>query len=122
MAVAKHLEYLNRGTEFWNEWRTENPRIRPVLTGVSLTNRDFSGINFLKANLSGSDLSGSTFSSANCRYTDFSGCSLHDADFTSANIMLADLTGANLSGAKGLSRTQIEAALTDPATELPDLG
>lgn len=119
MAVAKHLEVLKQGTDAWNAWREENPRIRPVLTGAELVGEDFSGINFLKANLSGSNLSASVFGEANLRYTDFSGCDLSGADFTDANLMLADLTGANLTGARGLDAEQIEDALTDESTVLP---
>ena len=119
MAVAKHLEKLREGTEDWNAWRESNPRIRPVLTGANLTGRDFSGINFLKANLSGANLAGSRFHEANLRYTDFSGCDLTDADFHGANLMLADLTGAVLTGALGLTRETIEEARTDESTVFP---
>lgn len=120
MAVAKHLEILNEGVDAWNAWRTANLRIRPVLTGADLRERDFSGVNFLKANLSGADLSGSRFRYANLRYTDFSGSDLTGADFTGANLMLADLTGANLRNASGLTHEVVEDALTDEATVLPD--
>jgi uncharacterized protein YjbI with pentapeptide repeats len=120
MAVAKHLEYLNQGTTCWNEWRSSNLRIRPVLTGARLEDRNFSGINFLKANLSGANLARARFKGANLRYTDFSGCDLTNADFEDADVMLADLTGADLSGSSGLSRDQIEDALTDETTVLPD--
>ena len=120
MAVAKHLEYLDKGTAFWNAWRRENLRIRPVLTGAKLSDRDFTGINLLKANLSGSDLTGVQFQDANLRYTDFSGCDLTDASFEGANLMMADLTGATLTGALGLSRGQLDDALTDESTIYPD--
>jgi uncharacterized protein YjbI with pentapeptide repeats len=119
VAVAKHLDYLSRGTDYWNAWRNANPKIRPVLTGVKLEDRDFSGINFLKANLSGSDLTRAQLRGANLRYTDFSGCDLTGVDFEGANIMLADLTGAILTDAVGLSREQVDDALTDEATILP---
>lgn len=119
MAVAKHLGYLNQGAEYWNAWRQENLRIRPVLTGVDLVGRDFSGYNFLKANLSGSNLSQARFCGANLRYTDLSGCNLTEADLTGANIMLADMTGANLRGAQGIDDDQIGEALTDDQTTLP---
>ena len=119
MAVAKHLEILNQGVSSWNVWRAENLRIRPVLTGAHLEGRNFSGINFLKANLSGSKLTGVLFHGANLRYTDFSGCDLNSADFTNASLMLADLTGANLKGATGLSPASLEEARTDETTVLP---
>ncbi len=119
MAVAKHLDILKQGVSVWNRWRSENLRIRPVLTGARLEGRDFSGVNFLKTNLSGARLSGATFREANLRYTDFSGCDLRDADFTDAHLMLADLTGADLTGARGLSPASIEEARTDATTVLP---
>ncbi|MEE2753451.1 MAG: pentapeptide repeat-containing protein [Candidatus Latescibacterota bacterium] len=120
MAVSKHLETLNLGTEQWNEWRGDNPRIRPVLSGANLQDRDFSGIDFLKVNLSGANLKRVRFHKANLRYTDFSGCDLSGADFENADIMLADLTGAKMSGVVGLSREQIEDTLTDTSTILPE--
>jgi uncharacterized protein YjbI with pentapeptide repeats len=119
MAVAKHLEILDQGVRIWNVWRTENVRIRPVLTGARLDGRDFSGINFLKTNLSGASLTGSSFQNANLRYTDFSGCDLRNADFSESDLMLADLTGADLTGARGLSPASIEEARTDETTVLP---
>ena len=121
MAVAKHLEYLTKGTDFWNAWRSENLWIRPVLTGSTLDNRDFSGINFLKANLSAASLRGARIRDADLRYTDFSGCDLTEADFTGSNLMLADLTGATMIGAVGLNQQSIDDALTDETTILPEL-
>ena len=119
MAVAKHLEILNRGVKEWNAWRAQNVRIRPVLTGARLEGQDYSAANFLKTNLSGANLSGSRFRGADLRYTDFSGCDLRNADFSGANLMLADLTGADLSGAVGLSLAAIDDARTDESTVLP---
>ena len=121
MAVAKHMEYLNNGTGFWNAWRSENLWIRPVLTGASLDGRDLSGINFLKANLSAASLRGARIRDADLRYTDFSGCNLENVDFTGSNLMLADLTGATLTGAVGLDQESIDDALTDETTILPAL-
>ena len=119
MAVAKHLEYLNKGKDFWNAWRSENLWIRPVLTGSNLDDQDFSGINFLKANLSASSFRGARIRDADLRYADFSGCDLTEADFTGSNLMLADLTGATLTGAVGLNQESIDDALTDGTTILP---
>ena len=120
MAVAKHVDHLNKGVEFWNAWRRENHKVRPVLTGANLKDRDFTGINFLKANLSAADLTGAILRSANLRYTDFSGSTLCGVDFLGATIMLADLTGADLSDAVGLTNDQIDECITDDATILPD--
>ncbi len=31
MANPKHLKILNQGAEAWNNWRKENPKMRPDL-------------------------------------------------------------------------------------------
>ena len=100
MAVAKHLDLLNRGAQVWNTWREKNPKLRPGLTGAKLSGRDFSGMDLKKVNLSGADLRG--------------------GDLQGARLLFTDLTGADLSDALGLTREQIEEAVTDRATRLPE--
>ncbi len=53
MAVAKHLEVLERGALVWNAWREAYLKLRPGLTGARLDGRDLEGVNFKKVNLSG---------------------------------------------------------------------
>ncbi|HZR40967.1 MAG TPA: hypothetical protein VFB12_12655 [Ktedonobacteraceae bacterium] len=37
MANQAHLSVLKRGTQYWNQWRRENPETRPDLSQVDLS-------------------------------------------------------------------------------------
>ncbi|MCB1873854.1 MAG: pentapeptide repeat-containing protein [Gammaproteobacteria bacterium] len=108
----------------WNQWRLENPEIKPLLSDLDLSSLDlggmvdvggeeedsgayeFRGIDFGSAILLGTNLRktvlrGANFSGADLREADFTGANLTQADFTSARLDQtvlndADLTGANL--------------------------
>ena len=67
---------------------------------LSLYNANFAGANFEVANLE----------SAN----------LIEADLSDTNISGANLKSANLTSAKNLTKEQIESAVTDDNTKLPD--
>lgn len=120
MAVAKHLEFLNRGTAAWNAWREQNPKLRPGLTGAKLAGRDFSRMDLKKVNLSGADLSGTDLREADLGWADLSGADLSGADLRGARLLFADLTGADLRSARGVTQEQVEEAVTDVATRMPD--
>jgi len=109
MANPEHLEILKQGVETWNQWRRDNPVVRPDLTmvnlgGVSLVGIDLSGANLEEAsfcvldsrleNIVSANLSEANLSRANLR-----GVTLVEADLSDANLSDADLSGADLSGA-----------------------
>ena len=78
--------------------------------------------NALKAEVS---LSGANFSAADLRRVNLSGGDFSGADFRGANLNGANLSGTNLSGANlrhavGLTKEQIESAVTDEKTQLPN--
>jgi len=52
MADPKHLEILNRGVDVWNEWRENNPDIRPDLKEANFFKTTLSGANFFNTILS----------------------------------------------------------------------
>ena len=89
MANEEHVAILKKGVAAWNEWRRENPDIRPNLSGANLR----------RAHLYGADLSGADLSRA---------------DLSEAPLVSADLTGANLTGSRvyGVSvwRSKLEGA------------
>jgi len=63
MANTEHLDKFYDGIEAWNQWRKENPEIKPDLTlasllGIHLSDADLSGADLSGADLSGADLSG----------------------------------------------------------------
>jgi hypothetical protein len=97
MANEEHLAILKRGVEVWNEWRMENPEIRPDLSGA-----DLRGADLRRANLILAVLTGANISSAILFFTNFTVAILQYAVF--ANSELGDTIFANtdLSLAKGL--------------------
>ncbi|WP_425365008.1 pentapeptide repeat-containing protein [Jiella endophytica] len=73
--------------------------------GAVLRTLDFSGINFTFANLKRVD----------ARKTIFARVNFRDADLTGA-----DLRGADLTGARNLTIEQLQSAVIDGSTKLPD--
>lgn len=125
MADSQHLAKLREGVEAWNQWRTDNPLVRPDLTEANLTEANLSkaylrradlfraklrGANLREANLSeahlreadliGANLIGANVSTANLSMANLSMADLSDADLSGADLSGAKLTGATLTGAK----------------------
>lgn len=118
MASEKHIDILRQGIAVWNQWRIDNPSLKPKLMGETLSHLDLSGadlsgaelfetrmygVNLQKANLSKANLreailSEVNFSEADLRDADLSSADLTDSDLIGANLIQADLYVANLSG------------------------
>ena len=59
MANPKHLKILEQGVEEWNQWRKDNPEIKPDLIGAKLSGGDLIGAKLSKVgDLSRADLRG----------------------------------------------------------------
>jgi uncharacterized protein YjbI with pentapeptide repeats len=96
--------------EEWNEWRQQNPDIRPDLVEASLIEEDLSfadlrgadlrGASLKAARLSGADLSSADLSEANLGDAYFSGATLSGCDLKEADLSGANLFGVNLSEAR----------------------
>jgi uncharacterized protein YjbI with pentapeptide repeats len=124
MANPEHLEIFKHGVKEWNEWRIDNPDVRPDLseadlTGVGLTRADLvavdlsrvdlrgvilseanlSNANLSNANLSNANLSKANLRRANLRRANLSKANLSKANLSKANLGVADFTGADLTGA-----------------------
>ena len=84
----KHLEILRQGVDSWNNWRRENPEIRPILYEIDIERDRFP-----------TDLTNINFSNADLRVAILKGAILKEANFHEANIGQADLSGTNLTGA-----------------------
>ena len=110
MANEEHVKILKQGAEVWNKWRRENPSVRPDLIEANL-----SWANLIETNLRGADLSEAILSWAILRRADLS-----DANFSGTNLRGANLSRANLSRAMNLTQEQIDSAITDEDTKLPD--
>ena len=95
-ANPEHLAILKQGVDAWNEWRKQNPDIRPDLSeadlnGAYLVQADLSGVNLTGADLSGADLSGANLSGA-----DLSNANLEFSQLVQCNLTDATLTGTRL--------------------------
>ena len=114
MANEEHLKILRQGVEVWNQWREENPEIRPDLSKADLSEADLSGADLFRANLSeallfranlfwanltGANLFRANLSRANLSRALLSQVSLFGANLTGADLSKAFLHGANLAGA-----------------------
>ena len=87
-------------------------RFRP---GAVLARRDLAGADLRGAHLPGADLRGALLIGADLR-----GADLREADVIGADLRAADLRGADLTGALFLTRGQVQSAVGDPATRIPD--
>jgi hypothetical protein len=107
MCNPQHLAKLWDGVEAWNQWRRENPRIRPNLREADLSRADLSGSNLAgtqlcEAKLFSSNLSGSDLRAANLIGTDLSEADLSGADLTGAWAARVLFVNLDLRGVKGL--------------------
>ena len=78
MASKKHVARLRQGVEAWNQWRRENPNIRPDLSGAILIRANLSGAdlrrtNLIDADLSHADLCGAQMARANSARRPYAG-------------------------------------------------
>jgi len=109
MANEEHLALLKQGVEAWNEWKANNPDIRPDLSfatgnGITIRGAKLSGVDLSRANLSRADLSradliGAYLSEAYLSEAYLSEAYLIGADLSNADLSSADLIGADLLGA-----------------------
>src|SRR5436305_12025452 len=115
----EHLKILQNGVEHWNQWRKNNPEIRPILYEAPLNNAKLSKANFSNANLIGAQLWKATLIGVNFHEANLLGANLRRAVLTGANfcrtdlyetdLSKANLTRANLQGAQ-LAMTNFEGA------------
>jgi len=119
MANEEHLALLRQGVDAWNEWKANNPEIRPNLSfatgngltirGAKLSGVDLSRTNLSRADLGKADLIGANLSAANLREAYLSEVELIGANLTRADMRSADLISANLIGAN-LSQVYLSGA------------
>lgn len=146
-AESKHVETLRRGPRSWNLWRAQNPSLTPNLTGVALSAAErqmgpisggpinfsfarlrhaslrfatLTGANLEMADLSDADLSDARLDGANLSGADLSEALLDRADFARAKLGGVNLAGASLLEARNLTQGQIDEALGDALTVLPE--
>ena len=94
-----HADILSRGTNGWNRWRSENPTIRPDLSGADLSDLDLPGANLGEADLTDAELCGTNLHEANLKMADLAQADLSTAILTSAELYKVNLRGAFLTQA-----------------------
>jgi uncharacterized protein YjbI with pentapeptide repeats len=104
MANEKHVALLKSSIGLpdeneWNEWRKQNPDIRPDLVEARLIEEDLSWADLHSADLRGASLKAARLSGADFTSADLREASLSDAYLSGATLTGADLSGADLSGA-----------------------
>ncbi|MBL7154202.1 MAG: pentapeptide repeat-containing protein [Phycisphaerae bacterium] len=86
MANPKHLDILQQGAEAWNQWRKENPHIRPDLSRVDFHEPNLNLPNLTRVNLATADL----------KYADLGGWNLYGVNLSNTWLCLANLAHAKL--------------------------
>lgn len=69
MANKEHVKIIKQGAKIWNNWRKDNPDIRPdlknaILTGLKLIGVDLKGVDLTGAYINSADLDGADISGA----------------------------------------------------------
>jgi hypothetical protein len=104
IANPEHLKILRQGVEIWNQWRINNPAIKPDLREANLNKAYLREAILIKADLRGADLReanlrGTDLREADLRETNLRGADLREANLTEANLREANLAEANLRSA-----------------------
>jgi hypothetical protein len=103
-ARRDHLAILKKGIAKWNNWRRENPTIRPHLYDSDLTKEalrtTLEGADFANAVLINSDLRNQNLQGANFHEANLGRAKLHNADLSRANFCRTDLYETQMLDAK----------------------
>jgi hypothetical protein len=108
MANPEHLEILKQGVEVWNQWREDNPEIRPDLSQVNLSRSTLTNYRIIGGviaiynwlNFNGVDLQGADLGGADISFAKLSRANLSKVNLTKADLKSAELEGANFNGAQ----------------------
>ncbi|WP_417382708.1 pentapeptide repeat-containing protein [Gimesia sp.] len=98
MANSEYVDVFRTGAVSIDRWRTENPDIKPDLSGADLSGADLTETNLVGADLSGANLTGADLSGADLVGANLAGSNLEKADLCFADLCNADLSWANFHG------------------------
>jgi len=120
MAAQEHYDLLMRDVDAWNQWRAENPGVKPdlsyaVMRGANLTLANLAGAALREADLVLANLRG-----ADLRHADLSGANFVGARLLGVDLAHANICGADLSTAEDLTEEQLRHTKGDARTKLPD--
>ncbi|HBR52432.1 MAG TPA: pentapeptide repeat-containing protein [Nitrospira sp.] len=133
MADPNHVEILKQGIAVWNQWRADNPHIKPDLSNASLSQVvlsffdhhqpgiDFQGVNLRGANMSKANMYKADLSRAHLNNANLQEANLHSANLSNASCFEARLGWATL-GKANLSQANLgDAELYKADLSLADL-
>ncbi|RME19735.1 MAG: pentapeptide repeat-containing protein [Deltaproteobacteria bacterium] len=117
MANPEHIAILKQGVTAWNQWREDNPDVRPDLSEAYLMGADMKGFNLAGASLyyarlDGADLAGADLTEADLRRASLVKANLKDAIALRARLNYADLSGAKLDYARFLGASLAHARMS----------
>jgi len=115
MANQEHLAILKQGVRVWNEWRKEQPNIRPNLNGADLSYASLTNANLERAILSDAILANAILASANLTNASLNGAHLRNANLNVAHLRNAILSYADLERAD-LHSANLERAMLSYAS------
>jgi hypothetical protein len=118
MANAEHLSLLQKGVYAWNQWRSDQPDVRPDLSRAELSGAKFDEVNFSRtnlymANLSDAQLRRADISDGHMTQADLSRSDLSGATLWNTDLRDAFLQGTNLSGTTLWNANLTNAVLSD---------
>lgn len=118
MAVPSHLGMLARGSEAWNQWRTDNEPAGADLSDISFFDVESDGDQFVLPEFHGYNLSHCNLNRAslrNCLFVDcdFSQSQLHFADMVDSLHQRSNFRGAGLNVSKIGSAEFIDCDFSD---------
>jgi hypothetical protein len=120
MANPKHVTALLADVDQWNQTRSDDPTLRPDLTGADLNAANLTMADLRHAQLHGADLSMTDLEGADLRWADLSATNMVGARLIGADLEGANLSGADLRTAEDLTTEQLEDTIGDDRTRLPD--
>ena len=91
-----------------------------MFNGANLSDAKLGGSNLSRAYLFKTNLGRANLTRANLVQANLSEADLHEAKLSRANLTGANLTGADLSGAKHLNQMQVDTAIGNSDTQLPE--
>lgn len=131
MANPKHFNQFIKGPLQWNEWRSENPKLKPDLSdgnfrdlifeNVDLNNANLRGATLPKADLTKSTLIGANLTYANLTHANLQGVNLSASMLRSTNFQNAYLQGADLTATAATNANFAKANLSCARLQSADL-
>ena len=120
MANPEDLAALRADVDEWNCVRSKDPDWRPDLASANLRGASLDLADLRHAILRGADLTLSNLIGADLRWADLRDANLVGARLIGTDFSGADLRGADLRTAEDLTTEQMQEAIGDEKTFLPD--